>query len=69
MKSRGLKWPISDSKMACVADVLWTKLHSFFCRNFPYSQINQQSEDCTVKEIGDEVKQSGQSKGSIYSLT
>ena len=62
--------PNNYSKMACVADVLWTKFRFFFCcRNCPYSQISQHSKDSSVKDIGDEVKQSGQSQESIYSLT
>ena len=62
--------PNNYSKMACVADVLWTKFcFSFCCRNCPYSQISQHSKDSSVKDIDDEVKQSGQSKESIYSLT
>ena len=76
MSSRGLKW---------LNHVKYIKVHMatkkncgrlvdkitffFFCRSCPYSQINQRSKDCTLKEIGDEVKQSGLSKGSIYSLT
>ena len=49
---------------------LMDKISCFFCcRNCPYSQISQHSKDSSVKDIGDEVKQSGQSQESIYSLT